>query len=102
MLECRFSWQAQHLAKFCEIAGARNAVFFHTKCVSKARQVTSANGWVRDDQVRFGSCSGSFSNRPPLYMTLHLMAGAAFGAVGVSLFVLGDYLLDQLCWKTIL
>ena len=45
---------------------------------------------------------GSFSNRPPMYMTLHIMAGAAFGAVGVSLFVLGDYFLDQLCWKTIL
>ena len=33
-LECRFSWQAQHFVRFWEIAGARNVVFFHTKCVS--------------------------------------------------------------------
>ena len=30
-LECDFSWQAQHLVTFWEIAGARNVVFFHTK-----------------------------------------------------------------------
>ena len=30
-LERHFSWQAQHFAKFWEIAGARNFVFFHTK-----------------------------------------------------------------------
>ena len=30
-LECDFSWQAQHLVKFWEIAGARNVVFFNTK-----------------------------------------------------------------------
>ena len=34
-LECYFSWQAQHFVKFWEIAGARNVVFFHTKCASK-------------------------------------------------------------------
>ena len=36
-MECHFSWQAQHFVKFWEIAGARNFVFFHTKCVSKMR-----------------------------------------------------------------
>ena len=30
-LECDFSWQAQHLVTFWEIAGARNVVFFNTK-----------------------------------------------------------------------
>ena len=30
-LECDFSWQVHRLVTFWEIAGARNAVFFHTK-----------------------------------------------------------------------
>ena len=30
--ECYFSWQAQYLVKFGMIAGARNVVFFNTKC----------------------------------------------------------------------
>ena len=34
----------------------------HTKCISKARKVTSANGRVRDEQFMFGS----WSNRPPV------------------------------------
>ena len=33
ILECHFSWQGQHLVKFGMLAGARNVVFFHTKCV---------------------------------------------------------------------
>ena len=39
-LECHFSWQAQHFVKFWEIAGARNVVFVHTKCVCKMRRVS--------------------------------------------------------------
>ena len=31
-LKCHFSWQAQYLVKFGMIAGARNVVFFNTKC----------------------------------------------------------------------
>ena len=34
-LECHFSWQAQHLVTFWEIAGMRHVVFVHIKCVSK-------------------------------------------------------------------
>ena len=34
-LECHFLWQGQHFVKFWKIAGARNVVCFHTKCVSK-------------------------------------------------------------------
>ncbi len=30
--ECHFSWQAQYSVKFGMIAGARNVVFFNTKC----------------------------------------------------------------------
>ena len=30
--EVHFSWQAQHSVKFGVIAGARNVVFFNTKC----------------------------------------------------------------------
>ena len=30
--KCHFSWQAQHSVKFGMIAGARNVVFFNTKC----------------------------------------------------------------------
>ena len=31
-LKCHFSWLAQHSVKFGMIAGARNVVFFNTKC----------------------------------------------------------------------
>ena len=32
MLNCHFSWQAQYSVEFGMIAGARNVVFFNTKC----------------------------------------------------------------------
>ena len=53
-LECDFSWQAQHLVTFWEIAGARNVVFFNTKCVSKMGQVRSPKWRVRDDDFMLG------------------------------------------------
>ena len=56
-LECDFSWQAQDFVTFWEIAGARNVVFFHTKCVSKIGRVRSPKRRVRDDDFIFGSCS---------------------------------------------
>ena len=56
-LECHFSWQAQHLVTFWEIAGARNVVFFHTKCVSKVGRGRSPRRRVRDDDFMLGSCS---------------------------------------------
>ena len=30
--ECHFSWQAQYSVKFAMLAGARNVVYFSTKC----------------------------------------------------------------------
>ena len=67
-LGCDFSWQAQHFVQFWEIAGARDVVFFHTKCVSKMRRVRSPKRRVRDDdfivrlssdyrRIMFGLCS---------------------------------------------
>ena len=67
-LEPRFLGQAQHLVMLHRHAllvaacgymdsGARNAVLFHAKCVSKARQISSANRRVRDDRFILGSCS---------------------------------------------
>ena len=56
-LECHFSWQAQHLVTFWEIAGARNVVFFHTKCVSKMGRVRSPKRRVRDDDFMLGLSS---------------------------------------------
>ena len=56
-VECHFSWQAQHFVKFWEIAGARNVVFSHTKCVFKMRSVRSPKRRVRDDDFMVGSCS---------------------------------------------
>ena len=32
VIKCHFSWQAQYSVKFGMIAGARNVVFFNTKC----------------------------------------------------------------------
>ena len=56
-LDCDFSWQGQHFVQFWEIAGARNVVFFHTKCVSKMGRVRSPKRRVRDDDFLFGLCS---------------------------------------------
>ena len=56
-LECDFSLQAQHFVTFWEIAGARNVVFFHTKCVSKMGRVRSPKRRVRDDDFIVGLCS---------------------------------------------
>ena len=56
-LEWQFSWQAPHFVKFSEIAGARNVVFFHTKCVSKMRRERSPKRQVRDDDFNLGLSS---------------------------------------------
>ena len=56
-LESDFSWQAQHFVQFWEIAGERNVVFFHTKCVSKMGRVRSPKQRVRDDDFIFGLSS---------------------------------------------
>ena len=56
-LECKFSWQAQHFVQFWEIAGARNVVFFHTKCVSKMGRVRSPKRRVRDNDFIVGLSS---------------------------------------------
>ena len=43
-VEISFSWQAQHVLKLREIAGARNVnVSIHTKCATKMGRVTSPN-----------------------------------------------------------
>ena len=60
-LECDFSWQAQHFVQFWEIAGARNVIFFHTKCTSKMGRVRSPKRRVRDDDFILGF--GMSSNR---------------------------------------
>ena len=95
-LEGDFSWQAQHFGTFWEIAGARNVVFFHTKCVSKIGSGRSPKRRVRDDDFMVGlssiilglssnrlsiggSTSGSFRSNLELQ---DLVAGAVFGAVG--------------------
>ena len=65
-LECDFSWQAQHLVTFWEIAGAPNVVFFHTNCVSKMGRVRSPKRRVRDDDLSSDHARimlGSWSNR---------------------------------------
>ena len=52
-----FSWQAQHFVTFWEIAGARNVVFFHTKCVSGMGRVRSPKRRVRDNDFMLGLSS---------------------------------------------
>ena len=56
-LECDFSWQAQHFVQFWEVVGARNVIFFHTKCVSKMGQVRSPKRRVREDDFILGMSS---------------------------------------------
>ena len=60
-LECDFSWQAQHFVQFWEIAGARNVVFFNTKCVSKMGRLRSPKRRVRDDDFIVGLSSNRLS-----------------------------------------
>ena len=43
--------------KFWQIAGARNVVFFHTKCISKMGRVRSPKRRVRDDDFILASWS---------------------------------------------
>ena len=69
-VDCEFSLQGQHFVTFWEIAGARNVVFFNTKCVSKIGRVRSPKRRVRDDDFMVGLSSdyrqiilGSWSNR---------------------------------------
>ena len=88
-LDCHFSWQAQHLVTFWEIAGARNVVFFHTKCVSKMARVRSPKRRVRDDDFMLGMSSNRLSiggsNSESFRCNLELkdfVAGAVFAEVG--------------------
>ena len=53
---------------------ARNVVIFNTKCVSKARKVTSANGRVRDDEFMVGSGSDRVRIGRALELTLQLFS----------------------------
>ena len=46
--KCHFSWRAQYSVKFGMIAGARNVVFFNTKCSWWAGKVTSVARRVAD------------------------------------------------------
>ena len=71
MMECRFSWQAQHLVNIWAIAGMRNVVFLQSKSVLKARRVSSANGWVVDAHFILGSRSERSRSSFPLVGTIH-------------------------------
>ena len=59
--KCHFSWQAQYSVKFGMITGARNVVFFNTKCSWK---VTSVARRVADGRFHARIMVGSFSDRP--------------------------------------
>ena len=73
--ECHFSWQAQYSVKFGMIAGARNVVFFHTKCSWWAWKVTSVARRVADwrfhGRIILGSCSDHSRIGRALEMTFH-------------------------------
>ena len=60
--ECHFSWQAQYSVKFGMIAGARNVVFFNTKCSWWAWKVTSVARRVADWRFHGRIILGSFSD----------------------------------------
>ena len=96
IVQCHaLSWQAQHLVWCCAsifVAGATcgqnlresrstKCCIFQKKCASKAREVTSANRRVRDDQrVHARIMLGSFSTRPPLYKC-HASVSAVFSKI---------------------
>ena len=80
--KCHFSWQAQYSVKFGIIAGARNVVFFNTKCSWRARNVTSVARRVADGRFHGRIILGSFSERSrigrALEMTFHPFSGNFF------------------------
>ena len=73
--KCHFSWQAQYSVKFGMIAGARNVVFFNTKCSWWAWKVTSVARRVADwrfhGRIMVGSCSDHARIGRELEMTFH-------------------------------
>ena len=94
-LNCHFSWQVQYSVKFGMIAGARNVVFFNTKCSWWAWKATSVARRVAEWQFILGSWSDPARIGPALndisavfekfwgkFPESICVAGAVFGDVG--------------------
>ena len=80
--KCHFSWQAQYSVKFGMIAGARNVVFFNTKCSWWAWKVTSVARRVADwrfhGRIMLGSWSDHGRIGRALEMTFHAFSANFF------------------------
>ena len=61
--KCHFLRQVQHFVTCGMIAGARNVVFFNTKCSWRARKVASAARRVAECWFHSRIMLGSFSDR---------------------------------------
>ena len=90
-LKCHYSWQAQHSVKFGMIAGARNVVFFNTKCSWWACKVTSVarrvDGFSCSDHARNGL--GTVSDRPRIVNDVSSVLDKFLGNFGESFCVAG-------------
>ena len=76
-----FSWQGQYFVKFGIIAGARNVVFFNTKC-SVSAMLESCSDHGRNG---LGSCS----DRPRIENDVSAVLRKFVTYLGSSLFVAG-------------
>ena len=88
-LKCHFSLQAQYLVKFGKIAGARNVLFFNTKCSSWARNVTSVARRAADWQVHARNGLGTVSDRPRIGNDVSAVFTKFLSDVGWSFCVAG-------------
>ena len=100
--ECHFSWQAQYSVKFGMIAGARNVVFFNTKCSWWAWKVTSVARRVADWRFHGRIMLGSFSDRPRIGNDVSSVFSKFLWDSGRSFFVAGAVFGEFGLWRMLL
>ena len=100
--KCHFSWQAQYSVKFGMIAGARNVVFFNTKCSWWAWKVTSVARRVADWRFHGRIMLGSCSDRPRIGNDVSSVFSKFLWDSGRSFFVAGAVLGEFGLWRMLL
>ena len=101
-LKCHFSWQAQYSVKCGMIAGARNVVFFNTKCSWWAWKGTSVARRVADWRFHGRIILGSWSDRPRIGNDVSSVFSKFLWDFGRSFFVAGAVFGEFGLWRMLL
>ena len=101
-LKCHFSWQAQYSVKFGMIAGARNVVFFNTKCLWRAWKGTAVARRVADWRFHGRIILGSWSDRPRIGNDVSSVFSKFLWDFGRSFFVAGAVFGEFGLWRMLL